>query len=276
VTIFDMHLHFSGIASFYDGARAAGVDYSGAGLKKECDENGIAKIIAMGAEETKDYAFTDNEAALPMGCDLPGAPGFMRVCLGINPHRINSESLLVLESELKKNAAGIKIYPGYFYFTPDDPVYDPIYALAEKYNKPVVIHTGGTYSEKGILDYSRPTHADRAAVKYRNVNFVLAHLSVPWVMESCQYAYKNKNVYVDLSGLIVGGKDEIERVASERLLMDLYMQGLVYMNKYDRVLYGSDWPLVPMKPYIEFCKKVIPEKHHAKVFYKNAAGLFGE
>jgi predicted TIM-barrel fold metal-dependent hydrolase len=38
--------------------------------------------------------------------------------------------------------------------------------------------------------------------------------------------------------------------------------------------YGSDWPLAPMKPYLEFVRRAIPAEHERRVFYENAKKVF--
>ena len=269
--IIDAHIHFSDIAVFHDTAVLyAGVDYSARGLLDECDENNIIGLVGMGLNETARYEFPDKKANTPMGCDLTGPPGFLHVCLGINPHLIH---IPALENALKE-AAGIKIYAGYYHYYINDPVYDPVYRLAEKYGKPVVIHTGDTFSERGLLEYARPLPVDNLAARYRDVDFIIAHLGDPWIMEACEVVYKNKNVYADISGLVVGDAAEAERVKTEPLLRDRFRQGLVFLNQYEKIIYGSDWPLVSMAPYIDLCKALLPEKEWGKVFYKNALKIF--
>ena len=274
--IIDAHMHFSNIASFREMAGIIGtIGYSSEGLTRECSECGVEYAVGMGVSETGEGRFPDKSAAPLMGCDLPDKPGFLRECVGVNPFRINGKSLDKLKRLLKGGAAGIKIYPGYTPFTSDDKVYDPVYKLAGELGKTVVVHSGGTFSERAFLKHSRPLHTDRAAVRFRGVNFLLAHMGWPWVLEATEIAYKNGNVYMDLSGLIVGGEEEIDRVMSEPLLTDPFRQGLLFLNDYRKVLYGSDWPLVPMKPYVRFCESLIPKEARESVFYENAAGLFG-
>ncbi|WP_443083806.1 amidohydrolase family protein [Vallitalea sp.] len=42
----------------------------------------------------------------------------------------------------------------------------------------------------------------------------------------------------------------------------------------NKILYGSDWPLVDTKAYIEFVKKLLPKKYYKDVFYNNAKRVF--
>jgi predicted TIM-barrel fold metal-dependent hydrolase len=48
-----------------------------------------------------------------------------------------------------------------------------------------------------------------------------------------------------------------------------------YAERPNRFLYGSDWPLAPMKAYVEFVREAIPPDYHDQVFEGNARILFG-
>lgn len=256
------------------------LDYSAKGLKKEFSEANVIIGIGMGLTETEEESFPDFLSFNPMGLDLTEEiPEFLVYCAGINPVRLEGDSrekeLLNIEKELKKGlVVGIKVYAGYYPYYVYDPVYEPIYELARKYNMPVVIHSGDTYSDRGLLKYSHPLNIDEVAVKYRDVNFVIAHFGDPWVMDTAELISKNPNVYADLSGLIVGDEREINRFKSIPLFVDHIKRGLVYADNYEKILFGSDWPLVPIKPYIEFVKSIIPEEFYENVFYKNALNVF--
>jgi len=49
---------------------------------------------------------------------------------------------------------------------------------------------------------------------------------------------------------------------------------LDYLDRYDKVIYGTDWPLINIKSYIEVMKLVIPTIHHQEFFYDNAMRIF--
>ena len=46
------------------------------------------------------------------------------------------------------------------------------------------------------------------------------------------------------------------------------------MNRYDNVLYGTDWPLINIQSYIDNLKLVVPEAHHEEFFYRNALRVY--
>lgn len=274
--IIDAHMHYSNIKSFHTTARELSkVDYSYDGIIKEYEECDVILGIAMGLTETNGMGFPDNETTTPMGIDLSEViPSNIVYCAGVNPFDINETTLHKLEKELQlPNVVGIKIYLGYYPFYAYDDVYEPVYKLAKKYSLPVVFHTGDTYSERGLLKYSHPLALDEVAVKHRDVNFMMAHFGDPWVLDGAEVVYKNSNMYADLSGLIVGTEVDVKRHQETRFF-DHLQHALTYCDNYDKFLFGTDWPLIPIKPYIQFIKNIIPEQYHDDVFYNTALKVF--
>jgi len=276
--IIDAHVHFSNIKAFKDYAEQTSmVDYSERGFKNESTAHDVVKSVCMGLVETTPGGFPDNNAGMPMMADLcDNLPSGMSLCLGINPHTLDNRSLSATEDVIRnnKNIVGMKIYAGYYHIDITDLVYNPLYDLAEKHDLTVAIHSGETFSGRGLLKYSHPLRIDDLAVTRPDLRIVACHMGAPWVFDACEVAAKNPNVYIDLSGLLVGNAEFIRTQTAEPLLVDRYKQALVFMQRYDKVLYGTDWPLVPMGAYIEFCKELIPVEYHEDVFSNNAMRVY--
>jgi predicted TIM-barrel fold metal-dependent hydrolase len=84
--------------------------------------------------------------------------------------------------------------------------------------------------------------------------------------------YKNDNVYADISGLILRDFGSgFERYVAQRL-QDMIM----YMGDPGRqLMYGSDWPLVRMGPYIRFFASLeLPPDSRENIAWRTAARLF--
>lgn len=274
--IIDAHMHLSNIRAFYDTAEQLSfVDYSSKGLLKEYKEANVILGIGMGLTETANQGFPDYEAQTPMGLDLESSvPDTIVYCAGINPYDLGPEALHRLELEVQRpNVVGIKIYLGYYPFYAYDEVYEQVYRIAAKNKLPVVFHTGDTYSERGLLKYSHPLTIDEVAVKHRDVQFMMAHFGDPWTLTGAEIIYKNSNVYADLSGLIVGTSEDLTKKSEGRFL-DHLRHALVFADSYEKLLFGTDWPLIPIAPYVEFIKKLIPVEYHEQVFYQTALKLF--
>lgn len=265
--IIDAHIHFSDIKSFHEVSKKSKVNYSLEGFLDEFED---VIAVGMGLTEKVDV-FPDDHAVNPMTLDLDQNPKNLYTSLGFNPN--NKTNLEEFEKQIHKNVVGLKIYAGYYHYHVHDKVYQPILDLARKYDLPITIHSGDTFSEKGLLKFAHPLEIDELAVKNPDINFIIAHFGDPWIMTAAEVASKNKNVYVDLSGLIVGDFHQVERFRNEDFVSHI-RRGLVYLDNYKKVLYGSDWPLVDTRSYIKFIKELIPYEYQEDVFYNNAKKLF--
>jgi predicted TIM-barrel fold metal-dependent hydrolase len=165
----------------------------------------------------------------------------------------------------------VKLYPGYEPFYPNDARLDPVYQLAGDMKVPVMIHSGDTFTPKGKVKYSHPLHVDEVAVDHPEVNFVICHIGNPWIRDCMEVVYKNKNVYTDISGLVLGNfSDRFEQFMSKQL-----QEMLLYGVEPDKVLFGTDWPISSMESYIDFMAELkIPERDKRKIMYENSAELF--
>jgi len=277
--IIDAHVHYSHIASFEACAEHdSEVDYSEKGYIKETTASEVVASVCMGLTETTRLGFPDANSKTPMLTDLTDTvPLGMSLCLGINPHTLSSDSLAAIEkliTQKSSNIVGMKIYAGYYHVYVTDAIYEPVYKLAEKHDLAVAIHTGDTYSDRGLLKYAHPLCIDELAVTHPDLRVVACHMGVPWVFDACEVAAKNRNVYLDMSGMLVGSAAYIKQMAANPLLLDRYRQALVFLDDYDKLLFGTDWPLAPMEAYIEFCKQLVPVETYEKVFYKNAVKVY--
>ena len=248
-----------------------GVDFCADGLKKEMGECGIVHCVSMGLRSLDlgmdCTALTPYETATHLR--LPD----ITYIGGINPFKAGPPCLEKTRTSIHSgNLQGLKIYLGYFPFPPHAPVYSAFYRLAEEYSVPVIFHTGDTESSDKKLNYAHPLGIDEIAADYRGVNFLIAHLGNPWLMDAAEVVGKNENVYADLSGFVAGVSDYtyVSRYTLPRL-----REAVERIDNSSRLLYGSDWPLTPMEDYIEFIRTLFPDHDdQEKVFYKNAIKLF--
>lgn len=180
-----------------------------------------------------------------------------------------------LEDGLKSRQYGcIKIYLGYTYRFAYDQQYEPVYQLAQKYDVPVVFHTGDTSTSRGKLKFADPLTIDEVAVDHPNVNFVLAHCGNPWIESAAEVAYKNPNVYIECSALLTGNLDEMPKEKVDTYVVRPFAWVFGYLEKPEKMMFGTDWPLVSMKPYVDAYKRAIPKEHWRAVFHDNAARVF--
>ena len=176
----------------------------------------------------------------------------------------------------KRKIFGIKLYPAYKYFYPNDKICFPVYRLCQKYGLPVILHMGDTLTVPGRppakIKYSHPIHIDDVAADFPDLKIIIAHMGNPWLIDCAEVLYKNENVYADISGLVIKDADLNSPYGA---LMKKRIQELFIYSSPRKLLYGTDWPLASMKTYIKFTKNLgIPKKDLDYVFYKNAVELF--
>ncbi|WP_096188951.1 amidohydrolase family protein [Evansella halocellulosilytica] len=276
--IIDAHIHLSHIESFQHTARRLShIDYSVEGLHKEMKENNVVLAIGMGLREVEGgEGFPDSVPPTPMGVDMltTSAPNVV-YCPGVNPYRLGKRELSQLEKALlQPEAVGIKIYLGYYPFYAYDKVYEPVYEIAKGFDVPVVFHTGDTYSERGLLKYAHPLTLDEVAVRHRDVTFVMAHFGDPWMIDAAEVVYKNSNMFADMSGLIVGDRTEVSRIVNTPHFFDHLKHAVAFCDHYEKFMFGTDWPLVQIEPYIEFMKGYFPSSAWDDLFYHTATNVF--
>ncbi|RAZ23822.1 amidohydrolase, partial [Klebsiella oxytoca] len=62
-----------------------------------------------------------------------------------------------------------------------DPVYEPVYELAARYDKPVAVHMGLTAFPRAHLKYAHPLTLDEVAADHKRTRFVMCHFGNPFL-----------------------------------------------------------------------------------------------
>lgn len=194
-------------------------------------------------------------------------------CFGVS----KNPDMKVLEAAIRSgDYRCFKIYLGYEHQAANHPNYLKVYDLAKKYHSVVVFHTGDTLDPDGFLKYTDPLAIDEIAVQYREVKFVIAHLGNPWIESAAEVVYKNKNVFVDISALLVGDLRKYSSKQLEEYVVKPIRWAWGYIEDPTKMMYGSDWPLVNTRDYIGVVKNAIPKEHWDRFFYQNAIDVFGQ
>jgi uncharacterized protein len=194
------------------------------------------------------------------------------VVAGISYLNFSLSYLVELRDYLKDGTVrGLKLYPGYEPFYPNDEILHPVYELAGEFDVPVMIHSGDTYSPTGKIKYSHPIHVDDVAVDFPSVKFVICHLGNPWTRDTMEVVYKNENVYTDISGLVLGNFTDRFEVFMRKQLQEMVLFGV----DPNSLLYGTDWPISTMETYLKFMNELkLPLNEKKKIFWENGAKLF--
>lgn len=250
--IFDAHTHFDDEKTLKQPSKA---------MLDEFEEAGVVATVVHLEQYRQKLELT-----------LPNPKVRYAICAGIGPE---GESLAEIEKKLKSKAYRcMKIYLGYVPKYATDPFYKPFYKLAEKYNVPIVFHTGDTYDKMALVKYAEPLQLDEIAVTYPKIKFVMAHMGNPWFDSAAEVIYKNDNMYVDLSGFILGDFSQQDPEKIDYLIVKPIRWVYHFVENPKKFLFGSDWPLARISPYVEAVKKAFPEKDWEDVFYWNAMEIF--
>lgn len=262
----DAHLHFCRGDEYFDSiAAAAGHENTEEHLRAQFQDLDAVCGIVMG-----------NRGLEP---EQHRYPEFLRYCIGLDSSCLSQNLLMdsadLVEEHLKRQqCVGIKLYPGYNHGYISDPAYEPYYRLAERYDKVVAVHTGMTASSNAVLKYSHPLTLDEVAVNHPQVRFVMCHFGNPWLVDAAAVVEKNANVAADLSGLLEGLVDLDSFFREKEGYVEQLRAWLGYLHQYDRIMYGTDWPLVNLREYRDFVSRLVPEKYHEKVFFTNANEIY--
>ena len=175
----------------------------------------------------------------------------------------------------QKQCCGIKLYPGYNKIALSDRIYEPIYELAAQYDKPVAVHMGLTSQARAHLKYCHPLALDEVAADHPDTRFVMCHFGNPFLEAAAAVVEKNPNVTADLSGLLEGRVDleqYFEEQAGYVFLLKTWLQAI---NCWDKLMFGTDWPIVNLQEYAAFIRRLVPERHWQAVFFDNANRIYG-
>jgi len=162
----------------------------------------------------------------------------------------------------------LKIHPPHQLFAANayrdgDDALGKIYAAAERFGRPVMIHTGTSVFPGARNIYADPMPADDVAVDFPKLPLILAHAGRPLYMETAVFlARRHPNVHLDLSG-----------IPPKRLLE--YLPRLEELS--EKCLWGTDFPSPGVhslrKNVEEFLALPLSEAAKRRILFDNAAAL---
>jgi predicted TIM-barrel fold metal-dependent hydrolase len=150
---------------------------------------------------------------------------------------------------------GVKLHPTFDGFHPNDPAVHPLMALLVERELPVLIHCGHPV-------FSLPWSIEELVREFPDARVVLGHMghcNVIYVNGAIDVALRNRNVYLETSGMPMPTKirEAVERVGP------------------DRVLFGSDIPFHHPKIEIDRVRlSGLPPDLVDRVLSTNARALF--
>ncbi len=166
----------------------------------------------------------------------------------INPARPEKEIKESIDRFVEWGFKGIKLMPTLMFFNPEEDRMNVIYETSQDHGLVLLVHTGldpGAWDYPPISEDANPKYLAKPAREYPDLKIIAAHMGsysgiTPgiWWEEMMQVMEKHPNIYTDIAALwksTLFGKAQllpktIERVGS------------------DRILFGSDYPMVYMYP----------------------------
>lgn len=223
------------------------------------DECGIDFAVILAELAPITTGIVDNEYVAQFCSKSPRLVPFA----SINPHTSSrpAEELERLVGD--KGFRGLKLYPTYQHYYPNEAKIYPLYAKAQELGIPVMLHTGSSVLVGSRLKYGDPLYLDDVANDFPGLSLIQCHSGRPfWYEKAFALARLHQNIYMEISGL-----------PPRKLLV--YFPELERLS--DKIIYGSDWPGVPtIKENIQAVLDLpISEDSKSKILGGNAAKLLG-
>ena len=190
-------------------------------------------------------------------------PDFFIPFASIHP-LLDPDPAKLLRSYIEKGVKGLKLYPSYQFFYPNDARAYPLYEECVAAGIPLLLHIGSSVIPGTRLKYCDPIHLDDVAVDFPELRIVMAHGGRGFWYEQCAFlAGHFEHVYIDVTGLV------------PQKLLDHFPQ---LERLADKVVFGSDWPAMPksVAANVTAIQTLgLSEDALDRIFFRNAARLLG-
>ena len=182
----------------------------------------------------------------------------------------------ILEEDLQVGLKGVKLYPVNRFFHVNDPEAGKIYPVVEKYKVPVMIHFGLNIGPRSNLLYGNPLDLHPVALKYPEINFIIAHFGCGFAREALFLAYQCPNIYYDTSS----SNAWTRYLPYKTTLKDIFQRFLEAAGP-ERLIFGTDSNFFPRGYRYDIFQEQkrilnqlgVAEEHQEKIFGGNILRL---
>ena len=224
-------------------------------LEKHLDECGVDYAVILAEQSPITTGITPNEFVRDF---CRGSQRLIPFC-SVNPH-LETRPAQELERLVTQDGfRGIKLYPTYQHFYPNEPMLYPIYAVAQSLGIPVLLHTGSSVFRGSKLKYGDPLFLDDVAVDFPNLKIVMAHSGRGfWYDRAFFLSRIHENVYMEIAGL------------PPHKLLEYFPE---FERNAGKIIFGSDWPGMPyIKRNLEVIRSLpLKQSTLEKILGANAA-----
>lgn len=222
----------------------------------------VLKAVIVGRDAETTYGFKPNNQEI--GEFVQACPEIFQGYYGVDPHK-GIGAIRELDAALKSGLFhGAAMDPMYAQLKASDAKCYPVYAKCCEMEVPIVITAGpARYTADTVMNHTHPKEIDIVAKDFPELKIIVSHGAWPFVGEMVGVAFRNRNVYLEISEYeqFPGSGDYID--AAKGILKD-------------RMLFASACPFVP---YLEAAQQYqtfgFDRETLEKVMYKNAANLMG-
>jgi len=229
------------------------------GINQLLDDNGVDYAVALAEMSPITTGVTTNDWVANFCRGNPRLIPFAN----INPYLVARPADELRRCVTELGMRGLKLYPTYQYFYPNEPMLYPLYAVAQELGLPVMVHTGSSVFRGARLKYGDPLFLDDVAVDFPHLKIILVHSGRGfWYDRAAFLARLHENIFLEIAGL-----------PPQRLLD--YIPELERLSH--KVLFGSDWPGMPFIARNIQAIRNLPISQEAKerILGGNAAKLLG-
>lgn len=223
-------------------------------LKKDGIERAV--VLPEHCPETSGNVRTETVLAL-----CAKAADFLIPFASVHPF-LDDDPATLLSGYIQRGVRGLKLYPSYQFFYPNDRRLYPVYEVCQAAKIPLLLHIGSSVVRGTRLKYCDPIHLDDVAVDFPDLPIVMAHGGRGFWYEACAFLASHfQNVFIDVTGLV-----------PQKLLH--HFPGLEQLSH--KVVFGTDWPAMPKSPRQNIEAIVglgLSEAALDRIFYQNAAHL---
>jgi predicted TIM-barrel fold metal-dependent hydrolase len=229
------------------------------GLLQFMDEQGVDYVVALAETNTMVTGVSTNDRVAEFCRGSKRLIPFANINPYVTLNQVAELERCVMELGIK----GLKLYPTYQHFYPNDNKLFPIYERAQGLNIPVMIHTGSSVFPGSLMKYGDPLFLDEIAVFFPTLKIIQSHAGRGfWYDRAFFLAGLHENVYLDITGLppqnLLKYFPDLERNA-------------------DKIIFGSDWPgIIDIKRNVRAILELsISNTTKEKILGKNAATVLG-
>jgi uncharacterized protein len=157
-------------------------------------------------------------------------PTFYIPFASVNPN-LDPDPAGLVRDYAAAGARGLKLYPSYQFFYPDEARIYPIYEACAAAGIPVLLHVGSSVIPGTRMEFCDPARLAPVARDLPHVPLVMAHGGRgPWYDDCARLVADSENVYIDVAGLVPA---------------TLLRHFPILPALADRFVFGSDWPAMP-------------------------------